>query len=404
MRVEFSPPDISQAEIDQVVEALKSGWITTGPKTKQLEREIAELCGTEKACCLNSATAALEMCLRVLGIGPGDEVIVPAYTYTASASPVCHVGATLVMVDVAKDSFQMDYDALGAAITERTKVIIPVDLGGVPCDYNRIFEVVEAKKSLYHPAAGIQEAFDRVIVVADAAHAYGASYGDAKVGNVADFSSFSFHAVKNFTTAEGGALTWRSREGIDSEAIYKQIQLLSLHGQSKDALSKMKLGSWEYDVVAPYYKCNMTDVLAAIGLGQQQRYPELLARRAALIRRYDEALSAFDVKVLQHAGEGFVSSGHLYLCRLMGKSRAFRDLFIEKMAEREVACNVHYKPLPMLTAYKDLGFDIQDYPNALAQFENEVSLPLNTKLTDEMVEYVISSFGEAYAECEAAGV
>lgn len=276
MRVEFSPPDITQAEIDQVVEALKSGWITTGPKTKELEREVAQLCGTNKACCLNSATAALEMCLRLLGIGEGDEVIVPAYTYTATVSPVCHVGATPVMVDVAPGSYQMDYDAMEAAITERTKAVIPVDLGGVPCDYDRIFAAVEAKRDLYHPAEGLQQAFDRCIVITDAAHAYGASYKGTPVGSVADFSSFSFHAVKNFTTAEGGALTWRSREGIDDEAVYKQLQLFSLHGQSKDALSKMKLGSWEYDVVAPYFKCNMTDVLAAIGLGQQSRYKSCL--------------------------------------------------------------------------------------------------------------------------------
>ena len=375
MRVEFSPPDITQAEIDQVVEALKSGWITTGPKTKELEREVAQLCGTNKACCLNSATAALEMCLRLLGIGEGDEVIVPAYTYTATVSPVCHVGATPVMVD-----------------------------GGVPCDYDRIFAAVEAKRDLYHPAEGLQQAFDRCIVITDAAHAYGASYKGTPVGSVADFSSFSFHAVKNFTTAEGGALTWRSREGIDDEAVYKQLQLFSLHGQSKDALSKMKLGSWEYDVVAPYFKCNMTDVLAAIGLGQQSRYKELLARRHEMLVHYSDALAGEKVQFLHHFDEDITSSGHLCLARLVGKSRAFRDLFIEKMAEREVACNVHYKPLPMLTAYKNLGFDIANYPNALAQFENEVSLPLNTKMTDEMVDYVIACFGEAYAECEAAGV
>lgn len=404
MRVEFSPPDITQAEIDQVVEALKSGWITTGPKTKELEREVAQLCGTNKACCLNSATAALEMCLRLLGIGEGDEVIVPAYTYTATVSPVCHVGATPVMVDVAPGSYQMDYDAMEAAITERTKAIIPVDLGGVPCDYDRIFAAVEAKRDLYHPAEGLQQAFDRCIVITDAAHAYGASYKGTPVGSVADFSSFSFHAVKNFTTAEGGALTWRSREGIDDEAVYKQLQLFSLHGQSKDALSKMKLGSWEYDVVAPYFKCNMTDVLAAIGLGQQSRYKELLARRHEMLVHYSDALAGEKVQFLHHFDEDITSSGHLCLARLVGKSRAFRDLFIEKMAEREVACNVHYKPLPMLTVYKNLGFDITNYPNALAQFENEVSLPLNTKMTDEMVDYVIACFGEAYAECEAAGV
>ena len=404
MRVEFSPPDITQAEIDQVVEALKSGWITTGPKTKELEREVAQLCGTNKACCLNSATAALEMCLRLLSIGEGDEVIVPAYTYTATVSPVCHVGATPVMVDVAPDSYQMDYDAMEAAITERTKAVIPVDLGGVPCDYDRIFAAVEAKRDLYHPAEGLQQAFDRCIVITDAAHAYGASYKGTPVGSVADFSSFSFHAVKNFTTAEGGALTWRSHEGIDDEAVYKQLQLFSLHGQSKDALSKMKLGSWEYDVVAPYFKCNMTDVLAAIGLGQQSRYKELLARRHEMLVHYSDALAGEKVQFLHHFDEDITSSGHLCLVRLVGKSRAFRDLFIEKMAEREVACNVHYKPLPMLTAYKNLGFDIANYPNALAQFENEVSLPLNTKMTDEMVDYVIACFGEAYAECEAAGV
>ena len=344
------------------------------------------------------------MCLRLLGIGEGDEVIVPAYTYTATVSPVCHVGATPVMVDVAPGSYQMDYDAMEAAITERTKAIIPVDLGGVPCDYDRIFAAVEAKRDLYHPAEGLQQAFDRCIVITDAAHAYGASYKGTPVGSVADFSSFSFHAVKNFTTAEGGALTWRSREGIDDEAVYKQLQLFSLHGQSKDALSKMKLGSWEYDVVAPYFKCNMTDVLAAISLGQQSRYKELLARRHEMLVHYSDALAGEKVQFLHHFDEDITSSGHLCLARLVGKSRAFRDLFIEKMAEREVACNVHYKPLPMLTAYKNLGFDIANYPNALAQFENEVSLPLNTKMTDEMVDYVIACFGEAYAECEAAGV
>lgn len=375
-------------------DALLSGWITTGPRTKQLEREIAAFCETDRAVCLNSATACLESVLRILGVGEGDEVITSAYTYTASASVVCHVGARLVLVDTRPGSFEMDYDKLADAITERTKAIIPVDLGGIPCDYDKIFQVVESKKHLFHPRNEIQKVFGRVIVSADAAHAFGATWHGKKIGSVADFTSFSFHAVKNFTTAEGGALTWRSREGIDNEQLYHQFQLLSLHGQSKDALAKTQLGAWEYDIVSPAYKCNMTDVMAAIGLVQMKRYPGLLARRRQLIETYNEALKDCNVALLDHYNEEHISSGHLYLVRLLGKDSAFRNEVITEMARREIACNVHYKPLPMMTAYKAMGFDIKDYPNAYRQFENEVTLPLHTHLTDEQVEYVVSNFKE----------
>ncbi len=390
--IPFSPPDMSEAEVLEVAEALRSGWITTGPKTKEFERQIAAYCGTNKAVCLNSATACMEMILHVLGVGPGDEVITCAYTYTATASVTCHVGAKVVMVDTAPGSFEMDYLKLADAITERTKVIIPVDLAGVVCDYSKVFAAVEAKKHLFKPANDIQKAFGRVVVLADAAHAFGAQQNGKMCGNIADFTSFSFHAVKNLTTAEGGALTWKPIPDIDDEWIYKQFQLLSLHGQNKDALAKTKLGSWEYDIVAPNYKCNMTDVMAGIGLAQFQRYPGLLARRREIIEMYNAGLVECNVEVLNHYGENHASSGHLYLVRLVGKSVEERNAVITKMAERGIACNVHYKPLPMMTAYKNLGFDIVDYPNAYAQYENEVTLPLHTRLTDEDVDYVISNF------------
>lgn len=390
--IPFSPPDMSEAEVLEVAEALRSGWITTGPKTKEFERQIAAYCGTDKAVCLNSATACMEMILHVLGVGPGDEVITCAYTYTATASVTCHVGAKVVMVDTAPGSFEMDYSKLADAFTERTKVIIPVDLAGIVCDYSKVFAAVEAKKYLFKPANEIQKAFGRVVVLADAAHAFGAQQNGKMCGNIADFTSFSFHAVKNLTTAEGGALTWKAIPGIDDEWIYKQFQLLSLHGQNKDALAKTQLGAWEYDIVAPNYKCNMTDVMAGIGLAQFKRYPQMLSRRREIIEKYNAGLSGCNVEVLGHYGENHASSGHLYLVRLLGKGVEERNALITKMAERGIACNVHYKPLPMMTAYKNLGFDIADYPNAFAQYENEVTLPLHTRLTDEDVEYVISNF------------
>ena len=392
--IPFSPPDMTEAEVNEVREAILSGWITTGPKTKEFERLIALCCQTKRAVALNSATAAMELTLRVLGVGPGDEVIVPAYTYTATASVVHHVGAKIVMVDVTSGSFEIDYERIADAITERTKVVMPVDLGGVMCDYDRIFAAVESKRELFRAANDIQQAFGRVIVLADAAHAFGARWHDKMCGEVADFTSFSFHAVKNLTTAEGGAITWRPIEGIDDEWLYKQYQLLSLHGQSKDALAKTQLGAWEYDIVAPDYKCNMTDISAAIGLVQIRRYAELLHRRREIIERYNEALKDCNVQVLNHYGEDHQSSGHLYLVRLLGKDSSYRNEVIRKMAERGIACNVHYKPLPMMTAYKNLGFDIKDYPNAYHQFENEVTLPLHTRLTDEDVAYVIGNFVE----------
>ena len=392
MKISFSPPDISEREIAEVVDTLKSGWITTGPKTKRFEREIAEYCNVNKAVCLNSQTACAEMALRVLGIGEGDEVITTAYTYTATAAVVCHVGAKLVLVDTQTDSLEPDYDAIEKAINERTKAIIPVDIGGVPCDYDRIFDIVNAKKSLFCPANRIQEAIGRVVVLADTAHAFGAVYKDKKVGSIADFSAFSFHAVKNLTTAEGGALTWRTINGIDDEEIYKTVQLLSLHGQNKDALAKTKFGAWEYDVVAPWYKCNMTDIMAALGLAQLSRYDGMLARRKAIIERYDSALKPLGVKVLPHFTGDHKSSGHLYITEIPNVTYEQRGEIINRMAEREIACNVHYKPLPMMTAYKALGFDITNYPNAYNQYRNEVTLPLHTRLTNEDVEFVISNF------------
>lgn len=391
-KIPFSPPDMSEAEINEVAEALRSGWITTGPKTKEFERLIALCCQTEQAVCLNSATACMELILRVLGVGQGDEVITPAYTYTATASVTCHVGAKVVMVDTAPDSFEMDYDKLADAITERTKVVLPVDLAGVVCDYDKIFAAVESKKHLFSPANDIQKAYGRVIVLADAAHAFGAKWHGKMCGEIADFTSFSFHAVKNLTTAEGGALTWRNHDGVDNESLYKQFQLLSLHGQNKDAFAKTRLGAWEYDIVAPYYKCNMTDVMAGIGLAQLKRYPEMLYRRRQIIERYNEGLKGRNVQVLDHFGDDHSSSGHLYLVRLLGEDVEYRNVVIEQMAERGIACNVHYKPLPIMTAYKNLGFDIANYPNAYNQYHNEITLPLHTSLTDEDVEYVISNF------------
>ena len=391
-KIPFSPPDITESEVYLVSEALRSGWITTGPKTKEFERLIAMCCQTDQAVCLNSATACMELILRVLGVGPGDEVITSAYTYTATASVTCHVGAKVVMVDTAPDSFEIDYDKLADAITEKTKVVLPVDLAGVVCDYDKIFAAVESKKHLFSPVNDIQKAYGRVIVLADAAHAFGAKWHGKMCGEIADFTSFSFHAVKNLTTAEGGALTWRNHDGVDNESLYKQFQLLSLHGQNKDALAKTRLGAWEYDIVAPYYKCNMTDVMAGIGLAQLKRYPEMLYRRRQIIERYNEGLRGCDVQVLDHFGDDHSSSGHLYLVRLLGEDVEYRNAVIERMAERGIACNVHYKPLPMMTAYKNLGFDIVDYPNAYNQYHNEITLPLHTSLTNEDVEYVISNF------------
>ncbi len=390
--IPFSPPDISEAEIELVCEALRSGWITTGPKTKELEKKIAEWIGTPRAVCLNSQTACAEVSLRILGIGEGDEVITTAYTYTASASVICHVGAKVVMVDCQKDSLEMDYEALEAAINERTKAIIPVDLGGIPCDYDRIFEIVERKRGIFKPSCEIQEKLGRVAVVADAAHAFGAVLDGKMIGSIADFTNFSFHAVKNFTTAEGGAMTWRHIDGIDDGEIYKKAQLLSLHGQSKDALAKTQLGSWEYDIVAPLYKCNMTDVAAAIGLAQFDRYPALLSRRREIIERYDEILKPVGVEVLTHYTDRYTSSGHLYITRVPGIGDEERREIIIKMAECGIACNVHYKPLPMHTAYKDLGFDIKDYPNSYAHYANEITLPLHTRLSDEEADYVAKTY------------
>ena len=390
--IPFSPPDMTEAEASEVRDAILSGWITTGPRTKELERQIAAYVGTERAVCLNSQTACAEMALRLLGIGAGDEVIVPAYTYTASASVVWHVGATIVFVDVQKDSLEMDYDAVEAAVTERTKAIIPVDLAGIPCDYNRLQTIVERKRPLFRPASELQRALGRVAICADAAHAFGASWRGRMVGSIADFSAFSFHAVKNFTTAEGGALTWRTIPGIDNEELYHRLQLLSLHGQSKDALAKTQLGAWEYDIVGPWYKCNMTDIMAALGLVQMKRYPALLARRREIIERYDAAFKPLGVDVLNHYTDEHLSSGHLYLTRVPGASLEERQAIIVAMAERGIATNVHYKPLPMMTAYKQLGFDIADFPNAYAHFVNEVTLPLHTRLTDEEVDYIIEQY------------
>lgn len=401
MRIPFSPPDITEAEIEAVAEALRSGWITTGPKTKELESRLKAYLAAAGCACLNSQTACAELALRLLGVGPGDEVIVPAYTYTATASVVCHVGAKPVIVDCAPNSFEMDYEQVANAINEKTKAIAPVDLGGMPCDYDRIFEIVEDARRTLIPTSPLQEAIGRVAVCADTAHALGATYHDKPVGSIADFSSFSFHAVKNLTTAEGGCLTWRPIDGADSSELYHQIQLLSLHGQDKDALAKTKLGAWEYDIVGPWYKCNMTDMAAAMGLVQLDRYPQMLARRRELIKRYDEALAPLDVVGLPHYTQDHQSSGHLYICRISGINAEQRNRIIEFMAEGGVAANVHYKPLPMMTAYKNMGYDIADYPNAYAQFENEITLPLHTRLTDEQVEYIIECFTVALQEVRA---
>ena len=371
---------------------LKSGWITTGPRTKELERQIAAYIGVNKAVCLNSQTACAEMALRLLGIGEGDEVIVPAYTYTASASIVCHVGATLVFADVQTNSLEMDYEAVEELITPHTKAIIPVDLAGIPCDYERLLQIVEKKRSIYLPANNIQQALGRIAICADAAHAFGAEWQGKKVGAIADFTAFSFHAVKNLTTAEGGALTWRSIPGISDDELYRMVQLFSLHGQSKDALAKTKLGAWEYDIVGPWYKCNMTDIMAAMGLVQMKRYPDMLLRRKAIIERYDKALKVAGIEVLEHYNDNHQSSGHLYITRVPNISTEQRQEIIEKMAEEGIATNVHYKPLPMMTAYKNMGFDIKNYPNAYAHFANEITLPLHTRLTNEEVDYIIENY------------
>ena len=392
MNIPFSPPDISEKEIEAVSEALRSGWITTGPRTKELERQMAEFTGTKRGACLNSATACMETALRLFGIGAGDEVIVPAYTYTASASVVCHVGATLKLIDVQEGTYHLDYDELEAAITEKTKAVIPVDIAGVMVDYDKIRAILESKKALFKPANAYQEALGRVLILADSAHGYGASRNGHKSGQCADFTSFSFHAVKNFTTGEGGGLVWRELDGIDDEEIYKKIMLMSLHGQSKDALAKTKLGAWEYDIIAPLYKCNMTDITAAIGLAQMTRYEGMLARRKQMINMYTEGIKADDVECLCHYTDEYSSSGHLFLTRLLGRDVEDRNQFIIRMAEAGIATNVHFKPLPMHTAYKQLGFDIKDFPKSFEMYHNEVTLPLHTNLTDAQIEYVIENF------------
>ena len=396
--IPFCPPDISDVEIEEVIAALRSGWITTGPRTKQLEKNIAQWIGVEKCVCLNSQTACAEMALHLLGIGAGDEVITSAYTYTASASVIAHVGAKIILVDTQKDSLEMDYDALERAITKNTKAIIPVDLAGIPCDYDRIFDILERKKNLFRPKGELQSAIGRVVVLADTAHALGAKWSGQMIGSIADFSAFSFHAVKNLTTAEGGVLTWKTIPGISNEDIYKMLQLLSLHGQSKDALAKTRPGVWEYDIIGTYYKCNMTDIAAAIGLKQLERYPGMLKRRREIVEKYDAALKSLGVKTLIHYTEKWESSGHLYLTRISGITLEQRNEIILKMAERGVACNVHFKPLPMHTAYRNLGFDIANYPNAYDYFANEITLPLHTSLTDEDVEYVIRMYTEIVKE------
>lgn len=394
MNIKFSPPDISEKEIFEVTEALKSGWITTGPRVKKLEKLISEYVGAAKCVCLNSQTACAEMALRLLGIGEGDEVITSAYTYTASASVILHVGAKLVLVDTQSGSLEPDYDALEKAITPRTKAIIPVDIAGIPCDYDRIFDIVDRKKDLFKPSGELQKAIGRIAVLADTAHALGAERRGKKAGSIADFSAFSFHAVKNFTTGEGGALTWRHIGGVDDDALYRDLQLLSLHGQNKDALAKMQLGAWEYDIIGTWYKCNMTDVAAAMGLAQFERYPEMLRRRREIIEKYDGAFKPLGIKVLPHYTADHSSSGHLYITRIPGITAEQRNGIITAMAESGIACNVHYKPLPMHTAYKALGFDIKDYPNAYAQYVDEITLPLHTCLTDEEVEYIIETYSK----------
>lgn len=393
-KIIFSPPDISEEEIAEVVDTLKSGWITTGPKTKLLEEKIAAFCHTGRAVCLNSATSCMELALRMLGVGEGDEVITTAYTYTATCSVICHVGAVPVILDTGKDSYEIDYDAIAGAITERTKVIMPVDIAGIMCDYDRIFEIVNSKRSIFRPASGLQEKFGRIIVLADAAHSFGASRNGKMSGEAADFSSFSFHAVKNFTTGEGGALVWRPNENIDDDELYRQFQLMSLHGQSKDALAKTKAGAWEYDIIEPYYKCNMTDIMASIGLIQIKRYDALLARRRDIMEMYYEGLDSRNVSVITHYTENITSNGHLCLVRVKGADRERCNRIITAMAEKGVPLNVHFKPLPLLTAYRKRGYDIADYPNAYAMFSNTITLPLHTKLTDVQVRYIIDSFNE----------
>lgn len=398
MNIPFSPPDMSESEAREVYETILSGWITTGPKTIEFEKQLSSYCGTSRTVCLNSATAALELTLRMLGIGEGDEVIIPAYTYTASCSVVCHVGATPVMVDVAKDSFEMDYTRLADAITEKTKAIIPVDIAGIVCDFDKIFAAVEAKKSVFVPANDIQKKIGRVAVISDCAHGFGAERKGIKAGLIADFTCFSFHAVKNLTTAEGGAVTWNPALALDDDEFYRGFQIYSLHGQTKSALSKNQPGAWEYDIIGPYYKCNMTDIMASIGLAQLKRYDAMLCRRHEIVKKYDEAFKNIGVKLLNHSDENHRSSGHLYLVRVDGVDVNKRNEIIVKMAEAGIACNVHYKPLPMLTAYKNLGFDIKDYPNAYAQYENEITLPLYSRLTDEQVDYIIESFVKIVGE------
>ena len=394
MNIPFSPPDITETEIEEVIAALKSGWITTGPKTKEFERQITEYCGSEKTVCLSAATTAMEMTLRVLGIGKGDEVIVPAYTYTASCSVICHVGATPVMVDSQPDREEMDYSKMADAITEKTKAIIPVDIAGILCDYDRIFEVIEDKKDLFEASNDLQKAFNRIIVVADSAHGFGGVQNNKKSGAIADFTCFSFHAVKNLTTAEGGAVTWKAHDGVDSEKIYKEFQIYSLHGQTKDALEKTQKGSWEYDILIPAYKCNMTDIQAGIGLGQLKRYDSLLARRHEILKRYEDTFKDTRVIMQNHTGENHSSSAHLNLTRLKDISLEQRNEIIVKMEERGISTNVHYKPLPLLTAYKNMGFDIADYPNAYHLFENELSLPIYSTLSDEEVDYICENLLE----------
>ncbi len=394
MNIPFSPPDVGEEEINEVAEALRSGWITTGPRTKEFERKIAEYCHTQKAVCLNSATAALEMTLRVLGIEKGDEVITSSYTYTASCSVIEHVGATPILIDTQKDCVEMDYNKLEEAITSKTKAIIPVDIAGIVCDYDKIFEIVEKKKNIFKANNELQEKFGRVIVITDCAHGFGAKRNEKMTGEIADFTTFSFHAVKNLTTAEGGAVTWKTRNDMDNEKIYKEYQILSLHGQTKDALHKNQLGAWEYDILKPAFKCNMTDIQAAIGLVQFKRYPELLKRRYEIIKKYNEAFKDLPIKVLPHITENSISSGHLYLVRINNITVEQRNEIIIKMAEQGVATNVHYKPLPMLTAYKNMGFDIKNYPNAYELYHNEITLPLYSKLTDEQVDYIIEKFKE----------
>lgn len=399
MKVPFSPPDITEEEIAEVADTLRSGWITTGPKTKRFENEIAAYCHTAKAACLNSATASLELSLRILGVGPGDEVITSAYTYTASCSVICHVGAIPVLVDTVPGTFDMNPEKVREAVSEKTKVVIAVDLAGIIYPhYRELFQIAEEKKSLFHANNEIQEAMGRIAILADGAHAFGASREGKMAGEIADFTSFSFHAVKNLTTAEGGAAVWRTIPGIDNEDIYNQYMLYSLHGQNKDALAKTQLGNWEYDIAGPYYKCNMTDIMASIGLIQLKRYPDILKRRREIIRRYDYAFQDLNIEVLKHYSDKHTSSGHLYLTRLVGKSREVCNDVIVKMAEAEIATNVHYKPLPMMTAYKNLGFDIQDFPNAYHMFENEITLPLHTCLTDEQVDFIIETYRKIVKE------